>query len=138
MKRSRINEIMEAADGFIRSFGFVLPPFAYWTPAEFKAKGAAARHIVEARCGWDITDFGQGRFETLGLFLFTLRNGRLEDLSRGRGMCYAEKLSSTAAAPRWPSSCTAPIPPAISTTRPAERSGATGWRASTGRAKCCC
>jgi hypothetical protein len=92
MKRSRINEIMGAADGFIRSFGFVLPPFAYWTPAEFKAKGAAARHIVEARCGWDITDFGQGRFETLGLFLFTLRNGRLEDLSRGRGMCYAEKL----------------------------------------------
>lgn len=92
MKRSQVNEIMEAADAFIRSFGFVLPPFAYWTPAEFRAEGEAAQHLVEARCGWDITDFGQGRFESLGLFLFTLRNGRLEDLSRGRGMCYAEKL----------------------------------------------
>ena len=28
----------------------------------------------------------------LGLFLFTLRNGRLADLQRGGGMCYAEKL----------------------------------------------
>lgn len=92
MKRSRINEIMEEADGFIRSFGFALPPFAYWTPEAFRARGPAARRIVEARCGWDITDFGQGRFDTLGLFLFTLRNGRLADLTRGRGMCYAEKL----------------------------------------------
>ena len=28
----------------------------------------------------------------MGLFLFTLRNGRLADLQRGGGMCYAEKL----------------------------------------------
>ena len=28
----------------------------------------------------------------MGLFLFTLRNGKLEHLSRGKGMCYAEKL----------------------------------------------
>jgi D-lyxose ketol-isomerase len=42
--------------------------------------------------GWDITDYGQGRFEELGLFLFTLRNGMLADLERGRGMVYAEKL----------------------------------------------
>jgi D-lyxose ketol-isomerase len=42
--------------------------------------------------GWDITDYGQGRFDELGLFLFTLRNGRLADLQRGGGMCYAEKL----------------------------------------------
>ena len=27
----------------------------------------------------------------MGLFLFTLRNGRLADLQRGGGMCYAEK-----------------------------------------------
>ena len=42
--------------------------------------------------GWDITDFGQGKFDTLGLFLFTLRNGQLADLEAGRGMVYAEKL----------------------------------------------
>ena len=48
--------------------------------------------ILDARLGWDITDYGQGNFEKLGLFLFTLRNGSQEDLKRGSGMCYAEKI----------------------------------------------
>lgn len=76
----------------IRRYGFVLPPFAYWTPEEFKAKGDIAQNLITARCGWDITDYGDGRFDEMGLFLFTLRNGRLADLQRGGGMCYAEKL----------------------------------------------
>ena len=91
MKRSRINRIMAEADAMIRRHGFVLPPFAYWSPEEFKAR-TDARRIVTSRMGWDITDFGQGRFDDLGLFLFTLRNGSLADLQRGQGMCYAEKL----------------------------------------------
>ncbi|HEX9857723.1 MAG TPA: D-lyxose/D-mannose family sugar isomerase [Paracoccaceae bacterium] len=91
MKRSRINRIMDQADDFIRSFGFTLPPFAYWTPEAFRARPDAGR-IVESRLGWDITDYGQGRFDEMGLFLFTLRNGQLADLQRGGGMCYAEKL----------------------------------------------
>lgn len=92
MKRSRINEIMAEADSFIRRHGFVLPPFASWTPEEFAANAQAAAHVIDARCGWDITDYGDGRFDEMGLFLFTLRNGRLADLQRGGGMCYAEKL----------------------------------------------
>ena len=92
MKRSRINEIMIAADDMIRELGFTLPPFAYWSPEEFKARAADARHVIKARCGWDITDYGAGRFDEMGLFLFTLRNGLLGDLKRGGGMCYAEKL----------------------------------------------
>lgn len=91
MKRSRINEIMAAADEMIRRHGFVLPPFAYWSPEEFRRNAPGSR-VVEARMGWDITDYGQGRFDELGLFLFTLRNGRLSDLQGGRGMAYAEKL----------------------------------------------
>ncbi|MBT9244985.1 D-lyxose/D-mannose family sugar isomerase [Gemmobacter fulvus] len=91
MKRSRINEIMQAADEMIRHYGFVLPPFAYWTPEQFRARPDAER-IVARRMGWDITDYGQGNFDDLGLFLFTLRNGELADLQRGGGMCYAEKL----------------------------------------------
>ena len=71
MKRSRINEIMRAADDLIRHHGFVLPPFAYWTPEEFKARTDAGA-IVQTRMGWDITDYGQGRFDEMGLFLFTL------------------------------------------------------------------
>ena len=92
MKRSRINDIMAEADEMIRSYGFVLPPFARWTPEEFKAKAGAAAHVIQSRCGWDITDYGAGRYDEMGLFLFTLRNGRLSDLQAGGGMCYAEKL----------------------------------------------
>jgi D-lyxose ketol-isomerase len=92
MKRSEINAIMAEADDFIRSFGFVLPPFAYWSPEEMTARRGEIEAIVSGRMGWDITDYGQGDFGKLGLFLFTLRNGRLSDLLKGGGMCYAEKL----------------------------------------------
>ena len=94
MKRSTINAIMAEADEMIRSHGFTLPPFAYWVPEDFKARVAdgSARRIADARMGWDITDYGQGDFDNLGLFLFTLRNGFLADLESGRGMVYAEKL----------------------------------------------
>ena len=53
MKRSRINEIMAEADEMIRRYGFVLPPFAFWTPDEFKAKQdrARARHRRPLRLG---------------------------------------------------------------------------------------
>ena len=92
MKRSRINEIIRESEAFMRSHGFVLPPFANWSPEEFEARKHEARALIDARCGWDITDFGTGDYDRTGLFLFTLRNGRLSDLQAGRGMCYAEKL----------------------------------------------
>ena len=92
MKRSRINDIMAAADDLIRRHGFTLPPFAYWSPDQFRANRDLASRIISARMGWDITDYGQGKFDSLGLFLFTLRNGQLADLESGRGMVYAEKL----------------------------------------------
>ena len=90
MKRSTVNRIIRESDRFIRSFGYVLPPFAYWSPQEMKTRRPAG--IISARLGWDITDYGQGNFEELGLFLFTVRNGRQEDLKNGRGMLYAEKI----------------------------------------------
>ncbi len=90
MKRSRINEIIREADAFIRSHGYVLPPFAYWSPDQMRAADHAA--IKARRMGWDITDYGQERFDEMGLFLFTVRNGLLEDLQRGTGMVYAEKI----------------------------------------------
>ena len=91
MRRSRINAVMAEAEETIRSHGFALPPFAHWTPEEMRARAPGTR-IREARLGWDITDYGLGDFDATGLFLFTLRNGSLEDLRRGGGMCYAEKL----------------------------------------------
>lgn len=91
IKRSDVNRIMRDADAFIRSFGYILPPFAYWSPAEFKANADKAQAIVSANLGWDITDFSLGEFEKTGLFLFTVRNGNVNDLKKGRGMLYAEK-----------------------------------------------
>lgn len=90
MKRSEINRIKTEAQAFISSFGAVLPPFADWTPEQMR--NTQAESIRAHGLGWDITDYGQGKFDELGLFLFTLRNGNVGDLSRGRGMLYAEKL----------------------------------------------
>ena len=92
MKRSEINEIMAEAAAFIDSFGFKLPPFAHWSPDEMRARRAEIDNVVDARLGWDITDFGQGKYDEFGLFLFTLRNGKQAHLKAGGGMCYAEKL----------------------------------------------
>lgn len=92
MKRSQVNDIMREADAFIRSFGYVLPPFAHWSPDEVRRRKDDIAPLIEARLGWDITDYGKGRFDEMGLFLFTTRNGKQADLQRGGGMCYAEKI----------------------------------------------
>ena len=92
MKRSKVNHILQQADEMIRSHGFHLPPFAYFQPDEMVARKDELRRIIDARLGWDITDYGAGKFDQMGLFLFTTRNGSLDDLKRGGGMCYAEKI----------------------------------------------
>ncbi len=88
MKRSEINAIIRDADSFLKNRQFYLPPFAYWTPENWTTKGAEVREIVDRRLGWDITDFGQGAYEKIGLFIFTIRNG---DPS-GQGKNYCEKI----------------------------------------------
>jgi D-lyxose ketol-isomerase len=92
MKRSEINTIMRSADQFIRGRGFFLPPFAYWTPEEWRNKGPEVREIVTSHLGWDITDFGKGDFGNFGLFLFTVRNGSPDNWKTMRGKLYAEKI----------------------------------------------
>lgn len=92
MKRSEINQIMRSADAFIRQRGFYLPPFAYWSPGDWRRKGPDVHEIVENALGWDITDFGLGNFYQYGLFLFTVRNGNPDNLKNMAGKLYAEKL----------------------------------------------
>lgn len=92
MRRAEINDIIKQAQSFIEGFGYVLPPFAHWTPEDWDANLAEAGAIVDAALGWDITDYGLGRFEETGLFLFTVRNGNEADLRAGSGMLYAEKI----------------------------------------------
>ena len=93
MNRSEINEILRASDAFIQSHGYILPPFAYWSPEQMKARVADGSAMIrDHMLGWDITDYGQGNFADLGLFLFTVRNGSDANVAAGMGMLYAEKI----------------------------------------------
>lgn len=92
MKRSEINAIMRDASDFIQRSGFYLPPFAYWTPADWASEAGSAQEIVENQLGWDITDFGHGDYAKDGLFLFTVRNGSPENLKNKVGKLYCEKI----------------------------------------------
>jgi D-lyxose ketol-isomerase len=92
MKRSEINAIMRNSSVFLKKMNFFLPPFATWTPEDWKKKGPECREIVEQQLGWDITDFGGGDFDKLGLFMFTIRNGTLKELKKENGKIYAEKI----------------------------------------------
>ena len=92
MKRSEVNAVIRDAQAFLERLQFHLPPFALWTPEDWSRKGPECREIVAHQLGWDITDFGSGRYDEIGLFLFTLRNGTLENLRAGRGKGYAEKI----------------------------------------------
>ena len=93
MDRSEINEIIVESDAFIRSFGYQLPPFAYWSPAVLQKRVQSDSAMIRDHAlGWDITDYGKGSFCDLGLFLFTVRNGSRHNVERGKGMLYAEKI----------------------------------------------
>ena len=88
MKRSEINAIIAENIEFIKKMNFNLPKFAYFTPDEWLSKGHEYDEIRENMLGWDVTDYGHGDYKNIGLFLFTIRNGKL-----GKGLkTYAEKI----------------------------------------------
>lgn len=89
MKRSEINKLILENIDFIKSMGFNLPPFAFFTPEQWAEKGSEYDEIRENMLGWDVTDYGHGDFDRIGLFLFTVRNGNLK---KNTVKTYAEKL----------------------------------------------
>ena len=91
MKRSEINAAMKMALELFEAHRFVLPPFAYWTPEDWKTVGPEADEIRENMLGWDVTDFGQGDFSKTGLLLITLRNGNQKHPEK-YPKPYAEKI----------------------------------------------
>jgi len=88
MKRSEINQILKDAKAFMAEKQFMLPPWAYWSVADWKKNKDDGQEIVENMLGWDITDFGSGDFNSRGLFLFTIRNGKFNVDKKP----YAEKI----------------------------------------------
>lgn len=75
MQRSEINRLIAEAADFFESLNFKLPPFAHWTPEQWLEVGSEAEEIRENELGWDVTDYGLGKFVEVGLLLFTIRNG---------------------------------------------------------------
>jgi len=88
VKRSDLNKNIAEAAAFFAENRFILPPYAHWTAEEWRQCGAEAGELRAQRLGWDVTDFNLGRFNSLGLTLFTLRNGS----PNGGGKAYAEKI----------------------------------------------
>lgn len=91
MKRSEINSYIKEAKELFDSISFKLPPFGRWCPKDWAQKGTEADEIRDNALGWDITDYGEGRYEEVGLLLFTIRNGnyyKKESYPKG----YAEKI----------------------------------------------
>ena len=91
MKRSQINASIKEALALFDEYKIALPPFTKWTPEEWKTKGDEVTEIKENMLGWDITDFGQGDFDKIGLFLITLRNGNQKNPEK-YPKTYAEKI----------------------------------------------
>lgn len=91
MKRSQINSAMLDALEMFKKYKITLPPFARWSAEEWKDKGEEAQEIRDNMLGWDITDFGCGDFDKIGLLLICLRNGN--QLQKEKyPKPYAEKL----------------------------------------------
>jgi hypothetical protein len=87
MRRSEINRRIADAEAFFEAASFRLPPWSRRRPDEWRGRRSAESEIFERMLGWDLTDFGSGDFDRVGLVLFTLRNGA----PGGGGAGYAEK-----------------------------------------------
>ena len=90
MKRSEINAILREGKSFLERMNFHLPEWAHWSPDDWARAGHEYDEIRDNMLGWDITDFGLGEYERVGLLLFTIRNGnpRMEQYDKP----YCEKI----------------------------------------------
>lgn len=90
MKRSEIDRLIDETINWLKNRQVCLPPFAEWSAEDWADKGSAYDEIRENMLGWDVTDYGHGTFDTLGLLLFTIRNGNLNNPRFAKP--YAEKM----------------------------------------------
>ena len=90
LPRSLVNHAVELAREVLAELAICLPPFAHWTPERWREAGPETAEIRDCMLGWDVIDFGSGRFHEIGRTLFTLRNGRSGDPRYPKP--YAEKL----------------------------------------------
>lgn len=75
LSRSVVENAIHEARAAFAHFKMHLPSWAHYPRAQWYQTGADHDEIRDCQLGWDVTDFGQGRFEQIGRVLFTLRNG---------------------------------------------------------------
>lgn len=90
MKRSEINGVIKRFEALLEKYCFALPPYLSFTAEEWANKGHEYDEIRDNMLGWDVTDYGMGKFDELGLTLITLRNGNVKDPKYIK--TYAEKI----------------------------------------------
>lgn len=90
MKRSEINQAIKTAREVLKKHQLYLPPFADYSPEQWRQAGGEWNRLRVNGLGWDVTDFGGDNFSNYGAVLFTLRNGNHENLELGTP--YAEKI----------------------------------------------
>lgn len=90
MKRSQINKAIKRLEEMSEQHGLKLPPFCHFTPEQWREKSREYDEIRDNMLGWDITDYGMGRFDELGFSLITIRNGNVNNAKYNKP--YAEKL----------------------------------------------
>lgn len=90
MRRSEIDTIIDETIAILEAQGTRLPPFAHWSPAEWRAP--ETRTMRERFLGWAVVEFEPGAFAKAGIALCTTRMGSHHDLAQGRGRLYGEKV----------------------------------------------
>ena len=91
MKRSEINAALREMEAMLRKHCVSLPDFCGFTPEDWLSKGHEWDEVRDNMLGWDITDYGLGRFDEVGFSLITLRNGN-HAMPQVYPKTYAEKL----------------------------------------------
>jgi len=91
MKRSQINKALKELEAMCEKYHCYLPPFCHMTPADWQKAGHEYDEVRDCMLGWDITDYGMGKFDELGFSLITIRNG-CRAMAEKYPKVYAEKL----------------------------------------------
>ena len=91
MKRSEINKALRELEAMCQQEHCYLPPFCNFTPEQWQSVGHEYDEVRDCMLGWDITDYGLGDFDKVGMSLITIRNGN-RAMQDKYPKVYAEKL----------------------------------------------
>lgn len=87
MKRSEINGAIAWTKELLKKNNIRLPGMAYWDMEKWAENKDKLDTVRKVMLGWDVTDFGTGKFSEVGGVLYTVRNGDMGDADVGVPYC---------------------------------------------------